>query len=142
MKTYKTTHLVKMEDVNHHNGLYAGRGIEWFVEAGFVGAAMEYGDTHGIFYRNTHQFSFSKSVDPGEIISYESTLVRTGKTSLTFRVALRSEVTDEVKAEGYITFVTVKSNTHDKVEHGIVLDETEDVKELSWRRKADSFFHS
>ncbi|MGN0711973.1 MAG: acyl-CoA thioesterase [Anaerovoracaceae bacterium] len=142
MKTYKTTHMIKMEDLNHHQNLYAGRGIEWFVEAGFIGAAMEYGDRHGLLYRNTHQFSFSKPVEPGEIISYESTLVRAGKTSLTFRVALRSEVTDEVKAEGYITFVTVKSNTHEKVEHGITLDETGNVKELSWRKKADSFFHS
>lgn len=142
MKTYKATHMVKMEDLNHHENLYAGRGIEWMVEAAFIAAALEHGERHGLLYRNTHQFSFSKSVEPGEIISYCSTLVRVGRTSLTMRVSLISEVTDEVRAEGYVTFVTVKPHTHEKVQHGIKLDDTNDIGELAWRKKAQSFFHS
>ncbi|QHI73230.1 acyl-CoA thioesterase [Aminipila terrae] len=142
MKTYKATHMVKMEDLNHHQSLYAGRGIEWMVEAAFIAAALEHGERHGLLYRNTHQFSFNKSVEPGEIISYCSMLVRTGTTSLTMRVALISEVTGELCAEGYVTFVTVKPHTHEKIEHGIKLDETHDQNELAWRSKAQSFFHN
>lgn len=140
MKTYKATHMVKMEDLNHHQNLYAGRGIEWMVESSFIAAALEHGDRDGLFYRNTHQFAFNKSVEPGEIITYRSTLVRVGKTSLTVRVVLVSESTDELRAEGYVTFVTVKPRTHEKVEHGIKLDHTDDVNELAWRKKAESFF--
>lgn len=142
MKTYRTTHMVKMEDLNHHQNLYAGRGIEWMVEAAFIGAALTHGERHGLLYRNTHQFSFNKSVEPGEIISYCSTLVRVGKTSLTMRIALISEATGELKAEGYVTFVTVKPHTHEKAAHGLRLDETNDTEELEWRKKAQSFFHS
>lgn len=140
MKTYKTTHMVRMEDLNHHQNLYAGRGIEWMIEAAFIAAALEHGEKHGLLYRNTHQFSFEKSVEPGEVISYNSTVVRVGKTSLTIRVALISEGDGEQKAEGYTTFVTVKPHSHEKVNHGITLDEISNVQELEWRKKADSFF--
>ena len=34
MPIYKTYHLVKSEDLNHHGTLYAGRNAEWFVESG------------------------------------------------------------------------------------------------------------
>ncbi|MBN7772132.1 acyl-CoA thioesterase [Clostridium aminobutyricum] len=140
MKTYKTTHMVKLEDLNHHRNLYAGRAIEWMVEASFISASLEYGDGHGLLYKNTHQFSFEKSVEPGEIISFCGTVVRAGKKSLTVRVGLISEKTGELKAEGYTTFVSVKPHTNESVEHGLLLDETEDLNELTWREKANFFF--
>ncbi len=140
MKTYTASHMVKMEDLNHHSNLYAGRAIEWMVEASFIAVSLEYGNGHGLLYKNTHQFSFEKSVEPGEIISYRSILVRTGKKSLTLRVGLISEKTGELKAEGYTTFVTVKPQTNESVAHGLSLDQTDDPDELAWRAKADSFF--
>ena len=124
--------MIKMDDLNHHKNLYAGRGIEWMVEASFIAAAAETGDRHGLL--------FKKSVEPGEIISYCSTLVRCGRTSITIHVDLISEETGEIKATGYTTFVTVVANTHDKRVHGIVLDETDNKEELEWRAEADSFF--
>ena len=132
--------MVKMEDLNHHTNLYAGRAIEWMIEASFIAVSLEYGDGHGLLYKNTHQFSFDKSVEPGEIISFRSTVVRTGKKSMTIRVGLISEKTGELKAEGYTTFVTVQPHSNQSVAHGLTLDETEDADELSWRAKADSFF--
>ena len=36
IRIYRTYHLVKSEDLNHHGTLYAGRNAEWFVEAGFI----------------------------------------------------------------------------------------------------------
>ncbi len=140
MKNYTAAHMVKMEDLNHHTNLYAGRAIEWMIEASFIAVSLEYGDGHGLLYKNTHQFSFDKSVEPGEIISFRSTVVRTGSKSMTIRVGLISEKTGELKAEGYTTFVSVKPGSNESVEHGLVLDETEDQEELSWRAKADSFF--
>ena len=41
MKTYRASHMIKMDDLNHHKNLYAGRGIEWMVEASFIAAAAE-----------------------------------------------------------------------------------------------------
>jgi len=39
METLTIYHLVKSEDLNHHGTLFAGRGAEWLVEAGFIAAA-------------------------------------------------------------------------------------------------------
>ena len=69
MKTYRASHMIKMDDLNHHKNLYAGRGIEWMVEASFIAAAAETGDRHGLLFRNCHKFEFNKSVEPGEIMS-------------------------------------------------------------------------
>ena len=85
--------MIKMDDLNHHKNLYAGRGIEWMVEASFIAAAAETGDRHGLLFKNCHKFEFNKSVEPGEIISYCSTLVRCGRTSITIHVDLISEET-------------------------------------------------
>ncbi len=140
MKRYKSIHMVRMEDLNHHENLYAGRGIEWMMESSFICACLEHGESHGLLYKNTHQFNFSKSVEPGNIISYESMIVRTGKTSLTMHVLLKNEQTGETHAEGYTTFVTIKPGTKTPLAHGIVLDETNDADELKWRETAAGFF--
>ncbi|MFB3926434.1 MAG: acyl-CoA thioesterase, partial [Syntrophales bacterium] len=39
MKTYIIHRQVKGQDLNHHGTLFAGRGAEWFVEAGLIAAA-------------------------------------------------------------------------------------------------------
>lgn len=139
MKRYKSIHMVRMEDLNHHQNLYAGRGTEWMIEASFIAACLAHGDKHGLLYKNTHKFNFMKSVEPGDIISYESTIVRTGRTSLTIHVYLKNEQTGEVHAEGYTTFVTVKPGTKEPLAHGIRLDETQDLAELKWRQEAEGF---
>lgn len=139
MKRYKSIHMVRMEDLNHHQNLYAGRGSEWMIESSFIAACLEHGDKQGLLYKNTHKFNFMKSVEPGDIISYESVVVRTGKTSLTIHVSLKNEQTGEVHAEGYTTFVTVKAGTKEPLAHGIRLDDTTDLAELKWRQEAEGF---
>lgn len=139
MKTYKASHMIKMEDLNHHKNLYAGRAIEWMMEASFIAAVGEHKDKHGLLYKNTHQFNFFTPVDPGEIISYLSTIVRTGKTSFTIHIDLKSEDTGQVKAEGYTTFVTIDGNNRPAI-HDIQLDETDNQEELRWRKVAENFF--
>lgn len=139
MKTYKASRMIKSEDLNHHKNLYAGRAIEWMMEASFIAAVGEYKNKHGLLYKNTHQFDFFAPVDPGEIISYLSTVVRTGKTSFTIHIDLKSEDTGKVKAEGYTTFVTIDEKNR-PVNHGIMLDVTENQVELKWRSSAEAFF--
>lgn len=139
MKTYKASHMIKAEDLNHHQNLYAGRAIEWMMEASFIAAVGEHKNKHGLLYKNTHQFDFFSPVDPGDIISYLSTVVRTGKTSFTIHVDVVSEETGLRKAEGYTTFVTIDEENKPEA-HGIVLDATEDEAELTWRVVAEDFF--
>ena len=140
MKRYKSIHMGRMENLNHHGNLYAGQGSEWMIESSFIAAGLTHGEKHGLLYKNTHKFNFVKSVEPGDIISYESVVVRVGKTSMTIHVSLKNEETGMLHAEGYTTFVTVRPGTKESIAHGIVLDEAADEEEAKWRREADSFF--
>lgn len=139
MKRYHSSHMVRMENLNHHGNLYAGQGIEWMIETSFIVVCTEYGDPQGLLYKNTHKFDFCKSVIPGDIITYEGLIVRTGRTSLTLRVGLYNEKTGVLHAEGFTTFVSVDEHNH-AIPHGIVLDEPADEEEIKWREEADSYF--
>jgi len=139
MKTYKASHMIKAEDLNHHENLYAGRAIEWMMEASYIAAVGEHKNKNGLLYKNTHQFDFFSSVEPGEIISYLSTVVRAGNTSFTIHIDLKSEDTGTIKAEGYTTFVIIDENNK-PMKHEIVLDDTDSQEELKWRSSAEGFF--
>lgn len=140
MKRYKSSHMVRMEHLNHHGNLYAGQAIEWMVETSFIVVNCEYGDPQGLLYKNTHKFDFYHSIDPGNIVYYEGLIVRTGRSSLTIRVGLYDEKTGLLNAEGFTTFVSVDPKTNRPVAHGIVLDEPADEEERKWRDEAEGFF--
>ena len=139
MKRYRSSHMVRMENLNHHGNLYAGQGIEWMIETSFIVVCSEYGDPQGLLYKNTHKFDFYKSVNPGDIVTYEGLIVRTGRSSLTVRVGLYNERTGALHAEGYTTFVSVNRENR-PVGHGILLDEPADEEEARWRQEAQGFF--
>lgn len=139
MKRYRSSHMVRMENLNHHGNLYAGQGIEWMIETSFIVICTEYGDPQGLLYKNTHKFDFYKTVEPGDIITYEGLIVRTGRTSVTLRVGLYNEKTGALHAEGFTTFVSVDENGK-SVPHGLTLDAPADEEEQKWREEADRFF--
>ena len=136
MKSYTTTHLVKSEDLNHHGTLFAARAAGWFVEAGLVAAAKEYGKPDEIVMRNILEMSFQKPVEKGTLLDLDSRIVAAGKTSLVACVVGKNAVTGDVHFQGYITYVTVESGMGGKKVHGLCLDETEDWEELLQRERA------
>lgn len=136
MKKYYTTHLVKSEDLNHHNTLFAARTASWFVESAFVCAACEHGDPREIVCRNVHGMSFSRPVKPGDIIKFTSQVVNVGTTSMMVHVSVSSELSGENAVDGYLTFVTIDHNTGKKKAHNIVLDELENEYEVNVRENA------
>lgn len=140
MKRYKAIHMVRLEDLNHHKNLYAGRGIEWMVESSFITATLTYGNGEGLLYKNTHKFDFVESVNPGDIVGFEGVVVRAGTKSITMHVNVTDEATGELRAEGFTTFVTVNPTDNKPIAHGIKLDETKDEAEIKWRKEANSFF--
>ena len=140
MKKYNATYMIRSEDLNHHGNLYAGRAIEWMMESSFIAAELAYGDREGLLYKNTHKFDFMKSVLPGDIVTYESMIVRFGHTSLSMHISLLDAASGELRAEGYTTFVTVDPRDKRPVPHGLTLDETDDEQELFWRKEIEGFF--
>jgi acyl-CoA hydrolase len=122
-KSYKTYHLVKSEDLNHHGTLYAGRTAEWFVESGFVSAASL-----------TKPENISHPVHKGDLISFESSIVYAGTASLIAHIV--SCVKDTVVVEGFITFIHVDLEGK-TIPHGLTITPTtEEEKALFEQAKA------
>ena len=104
IKSFIVHHLVKGEDLNHHRTLFAGRGAEWVVEAGFIAAASLLPPANVVCVK-VHGMLFRRPVHPGEIIRFESKVVLTGRTRLVSYV--RALVGEELAVDGFITFVYV-----------------------------------
>jgi acyl-CoA hydrolase len=109
-----THHLVKSEDINHRNMLYAGRVAEWFVEVGFTAAAALTDPRHTVCLE-IHSMKFSSSISCGEVICVESKVVYTGRSRIISFVRVQNG-NNNVVVEGFITFIYVdqegKSQPH------------------------------
>lgn len=129
MEKLITRHLVKGEDLNHHGTLYAGRGVEWMVEAGFI-AASTATESEDIVCMRINSLLFRKPVPRGQMVSYESAIVYTGQSSLTAYVRVTNSKTKEFIVDGFFTYVYINENGK-PASHGIVIKpETPAQKEL------------
>jgi len=131
MKTLTIHHLVKGEDLNHHRTLFAGRGAEWLVEAGFIAAAdllpPEY-----VLCLKIHGMTFQRPVRPGEVVRFESKIVLTGRSRLIAYV--RATTKEELTVDGFLTFVYVDDQGKSRP-HGITI-EAETPEEIELQERA------
>jgi acyl-CoA hydrolase len=118
MPLYKTYHLVKSEDLNHHGTLYAGRNAEWFVESGFI-AAASLTRPENIVCAMIHGMVFKRPIRLGEVIDFESRIALAGKSRLVAYVEMKSG--GEPIVRGFITFVHVDREGH-PLEHGLTVE--------------------
>ncbi len=131
MKTLTIHHLVKGEDLNHHHTLYAGRGAEWMVEAGFI-AAADLLPPQYVLCLKIHGMTFQRPVRPGEVIRFESKIVLTGRSRLI--VYVRATTKEELTVDGFLTFVYVDDHGKSRP-HGITI-EAETPEELELQERA------
>ncbi len=110
-----TNHLVKSEDLNHHGTLFAGRSAEWFVESGFIAVAKVL-DPESIVCLKIHGLTFTRPVNCGGIVTYQSKIIYAGNTSLVVYVEMMENENPVMK--GFITFIHVDKNNI-PVPHGI-----------------------
>lgn len=122
-KTFHYDRLVKSEDLNHHSTLFAGRCSEWFVEAGFIAVASVL-PPNKIVCLKIHGLTFTRPIGSGDIASFESKIVYTGKSSLKVYVALKNRDETDPIVKGFITFVHVNKSGK-AVPHGLTLEITE-----------------
>lgn len=134
IKTFHYDRLVKSEDLNHHRTLFAGRCAEWFVEAGFIAVASVL-PASSIVCLKIHGLSFTQPMLSGDIASFESRIVYTGKSSMRVYVALHNQECDHMIVEGFITFIHVDEEGK-PLPHGLTLKLVSDQdKDLSIRAK-------
>ena len=131
MKTLTIHHLVKGEDLNHHHTLYAGRGAEWMVEAGFI-AAADLLPPQYVLCLKIHGMTFQRPVRPGEVIRFESKIALTGRSRLIAYV--RATTKEEPTVDGFLTFVYVDDHGKSRP-HGITV-EAETPEEIELQERA------
>jgi acyl-CoA hydrolase len=135
LQTFITHHLVKGQDLNHHGTLFAGRGAEWLVEAGFV-AASNMTNPENTVCLNIHGMVFTRPVAKGSIIRYESKVVQAGRTSMVVYIKVLMAKDETFVLDGFMTFIHVDKNGK-SAPHGLVVapGDDEDVV-LQQRAKA------
>jgi len=109
-ETIITTRLVKSEDLNHHGTLFAGRTAEWFVESGFI-AATSFLNPQSVVCLNIHGMFFTRPARSGDILRFSSSIVYTGRTSLTVYVHVEKRGDERPLVDGFVTFIHVDENT-------------------------------
>ena len=130
MKTLTIHHLVKGEDLNHHHTLFAGRGADWLVEAGFI-AAADLLPPQYVLCLKIHGMTFQRPVKPGEVVRFDSKIVLTGRSRLIAYV--RATTKEELTVDGFLTFVYVDDQGKSRP-HGITIEaETPEEVELQER---------
>jgi acyl-CoA hydrolase len=131
MKKYVTSKLVKGQDMNHHDTLFAGRLAEWISEVSFMGASDlygKYGETDHLVAVEMHSMKYLGPTFNGDIIRFVSMGVQAGRTSLTvYTKALRNN-SDIKVGECFVTFVCIDLDK-EKIPHNIVIDEAETEEE-------------
>jgi acyl-CoA hydrolase len=120
IRTYMIHRHVKGQDLNHHGTLFAGRGAEWFVEAGLIAAASLTSPANVVCV-NIHGMVFSKAVRAGHILRFESRVVFAGRSRLVTHVDIVFGHSDERVLDGFLTFVHVGPDGR-PLPHGIVID--------------------
>lgn len=125
--------LVKSEDLNHHSTLFAGRCSEWFVEAGFIAVASVL-PANNIVCLKIHGLTFTRPIGSGDIASFTSKIVHTGKSSLKVYVSLKNRGEEDPLVDGFITFVYVNEKGK-AIPHGISLELT-DPEDIELNRQA------
>lgn len=127
----KTWRFVKSEDLNHHGTLFAGRAAEWFVETGLM-TTCSYVPADQIVLVNIDQMSFYRPIKLGSLIECTGQMAYLGKTS--FIVYISFKVDQEIKVEGFISYVNVDENTR-PLPHGLELEITDENSEIHEKAK-------
>jgi acyl-CoA hydrolase len=120
IKETSTHHFVMSEDLNHHETLYAGRGVEWMVEAGLIAACTAVDATNMVCLR-INSLLFRKPVPKGQLIRYSARIVYAGRTSLIAYVRVMNSLSDEFIVDGYFTYVHIDEDGH-PTPHGITIE--------------------
>lgn len=116
------SHLIKLEDLNHHGTLFAGRMSEWMVEACFIAASRLVGRPEDVLCAEIHCMSFKKPATKGDIIEIRTRVAYLGTTSITV-YGEASTGKDRLPAViSVMTFVTVEPQGKPYA-HGMTLSE-------------------
>ena len=112
-------YLVCSPDLNAHGSLHGGVLLKWADEAAGMHARKL--TNRVCVTRKIDDVSFVKKVHAGDIMKIVSTLVKSGQSSLTFKISVFEDISKEKVAEvGKLVFVSVNHQGR-PVNHGVTL---------------------
>jgi len=81
-----TMHLVKGEDLNHHQTLYAGRCVEWCVQMAYITAENCFDDHQPLVFMSIRSLSMRAPARLGDIIQFTGRVDYVGESTIGVRV--------------------------------------------------------
>lgn len=116
-----TSHLVKSEDLNHHNTLYAGRCVEWSVQMAYIAAENCFDQPRPLVFMSIRSLSMRTPARLGEIIQFTGRVDYIGESTIGIRVDARKlQPKDDPKpvVTGTFLFCTVDEEGR-SIPHGL-----------------------
>lgn len=104
------TYLVKGEDLNHHHTLYAGRCVEWCVQAAYIAAENCFDSPRPLVFMSIRGLAMRSPARLGDLIQITGEVDYVGESTIGIRVeAVTVQPRDERKtvATGTFLFCTV-----------------------------------
>jgi acyl-CoA hydrolase len=105
-----TTHLVKGEDLNHHQTLYGGRCVEWCVHMAYVTAENCFDEPQPLVFMSIRSLSMRSPARLGDIIQLTGRIDYVGESTIGVRVdgrLLQPKSAQKPVATGTFLFCTV-----------------------------------
>lgn len=108
-----TTHLVKSEDLNHHQTLYGGRCVEWAVEMAYVTAQNCFDESKSLVFISIRGLSMRAPARLGDLVEYTGRVDYVGESTIGVRVdarVLQPRSDAKVVVTGTFLFCTVDAD--------------------------------
>jgi acyl-CoA hydrolase len=115
-------HIVKPEDLNPHETLFAGQMAKWLVEASSVCAMRAVGKYEGVIMIKLTEVDYTKAISNGEIIEIRSKIAYAGKSSLIVSCQVFGNDDPEPRVTAMAMFVTVDKQNK-PLAHGLKLSD-------------------
>jgi acyl-CoA hydrolase len=117
----ETTLLVRPEHLNHHGFLVGGQLLAWLDEQAYIAVVSVCGPEANLVTVGIDRVQFRESVYKGDMIRFQSSVVHTGRASITaFTRVVRHPTGGEIFS-AYTTFVSRGDNGRPVAIAGILL---------------------
>lgn len=141
-RTMTNTHLVKGEDLNHHQTLYGGRCVEWCVHMAYVAAQSCFDTPRPLVFMSIRSLSMRTPARLGDLVEFAARVDYVGESTIGVRVDARKVQPREDRkpvVTGTFLFCTVDEEGR-AVPHN--LPQVEDVTNGTrnrWKRAEEEF---
>jgi acyl-CoA hydrolase len=137
-----STHLVKGEDLNHHQTLYGGRCVEWCVQMAYITAEACFDEPQPVVFMSIRSLSMRTPARLGDIIELVGRVDYVGESTIGVRVdgfRLQPKTDRKPVVTGTFLFCTVDEQGR-AIAHGLKAPASQSQgSEKRWKAAEQSF---